>query len=268
VWSSKLDYLDLRVWGWAGLLAFVGAFGWGMTKSEFFAIERLEIYGLQRIAGAEVTDRLEKELGLVEGASMLEAAPAAIGSVLEVDPRIEAVTVSRVWPRRLRIEVKERPAAGIAVTPTGTWLHDESGTILHAPLASELRAHSGPVLSGFSGESLEPGRRLPVEQFLPAYRTLLTVRRASPSLWNEISEIRWTAGQGITFVLLDGSEFLAGLQPPGVWGPVLEELLEMRDAGREFHHASLCGEGALAVAWKVAAITNKKKQMIAGTTNR
>jgi cell division protein FtsQ len=104
-------------------------------------------------------------------------------------------SVSRVWPDRLVIRIRERKPVAFVSFRSGPLLIDAQGVLLEPPAQAEF---SFPVLSGVREEESEADRRAHV-------RTFLQVQEEMGYLAKEISEVdasdpetsasspRWTA---------------------------------------------------------------------------
>ena len=76
---------------------------------------------------------------------------------------IEEATVSRVWPDRLIVRVRERKPVAFVATPGRVLLIDVHGVLLDQPPQSQF---SFPVLTGAREDETEPQRRDHVRAFL------------------------------------------------------------------------------------------------------
>jgi cell division protein FtsQ len=116
---------------------------------------------------------------------------ARIKTTLTADPRIASVSVEKLFPNRLKIEVKERKAVAAALVPLNgrsiVACIDSDGAVFAE--AGPDTAVSVPVLSGIRFENFRLGTRLP-----PALSELLAslgeIQAREPALLAAVSEIR------------------------------------------------------------------------------
>jgi hypothetical protein len=114
-----------------------------------------------------------------------------IKTTLTADPRVASVSVAKLFPNRLKIEVKERKAVAAAlVSLNGRSIVaciDSDGAVFAE--AGPDTAVSVPVLSGIRFENFRLGTRLP-----PALSELLAslgkIQAMEPALLSAVSEIR------------------------------------------------------------------------------
>jgi len=116
---------------------------------------------------------------------------ARIKATLTADPRIASVSVAKLFPNRLKIEVKERKAVAAALVPLNgrsiVACIDSDGAVFAE--AGPDTAVSVPVLSGIRFVNFRLGTRLP-----PALSELLAslgeIQAREPALLAAVSEIR------------------------------------------------------------------------------
>jgi cell division protein FtsQ len=92
---------------------------------------------------------------------------------------VEDASVSRVWPDRLVVRIRERKPVAFVSLRTGWLLIDAQGVLLGQPAQGQF---SFPVLSGVREEETEADRRTHV-------RTFLQVQEEMGYLAKEVSEI-------------------------------------------------------------------------------
>jgi len=162
----------------------------------------LVLYGSFRYAGSIELFGLHKVIvsgaSLIENDDVMEAAEISFGSSLfrvPVDsiqqrilshPYVEAVQVSRQFPRSLFIQVRER-------TPIAYLNHgelscvDQDGVVLPTPQSGVTL--SLPVLSGFGEQdSIVTGKLTVNERLLHMVESLVAMRENYPTLYSNISE--------------------------------------------------------------------------------
>jgi len=92
---------------------------------------------------------------------------------------VEDASVSRLWPGRLVVRIRERRPVAFVFLPPGVWLIDAQGVLLEPPAEASF---SFPVLSGMREEESEPQRREKVS-------ALLRLERDLGPLGRDISEV-------------------------------------------------------------------------------
>ena len=156
---------------------------WALDKFVYenstFAIQNIEV----QTDGVIAPEQLRRWTRVRPGANLIALDLASVKRNLELVSTIEAVSVERVLPHTLKVRVTERdPVAQVNVPLPGsaggitvsTFQLDVAGCVMQpldprlcvvrsAPLAGEL-----PVITGLSGTSLPPGRRVESPQVLAA----------------------------------------------------------------------------------------------------
>jgi cell division protein FtsQ len=130
----------------AGLLGSVGFFGCqALGQSEFFQIAAIEIEGCQRTTKQEI-----RELsGLDVHSNLLAISSRRVKDVLAGHDWIERVELSREWPDRLNITVKERSPVALVSLSDGLHYIDQTATVF-AP-ADKTADLDYPVITGLAG---------------------------------------------------------------------------------------------------------------------
>jgi len=161
---------------------------WALNQFVFandsFAITQLEV----QTDGSISRDQLIRWSGVKPGDNLLRLDLARIRRDLEFVPLIRSASVDRILPRTLRIRVTERvPAAQVRIPQFGrsgevrlsTNYLDETGYVLkpidwksgfigpRGPYVADL-----PVLNGFAGIELIPGRMADAPRLLSALRLI------------------------------------------------------------------------------------------------
>lgn len=148
------------VWaGWALLVAvtlgLAGGGGWLVygfaTGAEVFRVESVETIAVaeaKHATPAAVRDRFTEDVGRSVWSVPLEERRHA----LEEIPWVEAATVQRVLPNRLRVFLRERTPVAFLRQGKSLWLIDAYGVVLPVPPGE---SYSFPVLTGM-GSKLSP----------------------------------------------------------------------------------------------------------------
>jgi cell division protein FtsQ len=87
---------------------------------------------------------------------------------------VEDASVSRIWPDRLVVRIKERRPVAFVLLGRGVFLIDKDGVLLDPPPQSPF---TFPVLSGIREEETEPQRRERVRCFLNVEEDLGTLSK-------------------------------------------------------------------------------------------
>src|SRR5579871_4355764 len=99
-------------------------------------------------------------------------------SLMQID-WVEDAAVSRLWPDRLAVRIRERKAVAFVLMHPGVWLIDGKGVLLQQPAQSQF---AFPVLSGIRRQDTLAERRDRV-------RTFLRVEQDLGYLAKDVSEI-------------------------------------------------------------------------------
>lgn len=92
---------------------------------------------------------------------------------------VEDAAVSRVWPDRLAVRIRERKPVAFVQVQSSVMLIDEEGVLLEPPPQAQF---TFPVLSGVRAQD-PPGQRM------AAVRTLLDVEEGLGPLMKDVSEV-------------------------------------------------------------------------------
>jgi cell division protein FtsQ len=173
------------------LLALVGAAGWVVLESTLLSVRSVRVAGASRVTPAEVLAVADVAPATPLARVDTEAVARRVGALVEV----RHVSVSRQWPRSVRIVVEERMPAAVQRSGSSYLLVDPTGVafdrVAKRPLGLPLV--TAPTAAG------EPAFRaaLAVLTAVPASvrRQLLEVRAASP----EQVTLRLTRGRTVVW---------------------------------------------------------------------
>jgi len=204
--------LKLLIRWFAGLVAIAG-FGYlvslGLKWCEYthyLDIEKIEVSGNSILSGAQI----RQIAGIKPGVSLLKMEPHQIQNRLELEPYVEAAIVSREFPDRLRIMIKER--IPVCYLNSGTlWLIDQKGIVL--PLPKERLKTNLPIITGFESDSARcrAGLKAPNPEMLTALNLVQTAAQKASALYAEISEIyAWKNGEFIIYTVQGGTPIYLG----------------------------------------------------------
>jgi cell division protein FtsQ len=121
---------------------------------------------------------------------------------------VEDASVSRIWPDRLVVEIRERKPVAFASLPSGAMLIDASGVLMEPPAQAQFEF---PVLSGISQDQTDTRR---AEQ-VAAYIQLRDEMRA---WFKDISEVDVANPQDLTIVARVGNRALQLMLGDGEYG--------------------------------------------------
>ena len=169
-----------------GVSAVGAVLGWVLLGSGLLGVARVEVVGAGRVPEAQVL----RAADVRPGTPMLRVDTAgAARRVLALRP-VRAAQVDRVWPRLVRITVRERVAAAVAPRGSGWALVDRTG-VDFASVAGRPRGL--PVVSA------------PVDQGPRALRATLDVLDAlSPGVRAQVRQVRAASTDRITLQLTRG----------------------------------------------------------------
>ncbi|MBI4359200.1 MAG: FtsQ-type POTRA domain-containing protein [Candidatus Nealsonbacteria bacterium] len=134
--KKKNSILQNRLfWSLVLAVAALGAISWLAFFSPFLQITTVSVSGNEKITATEIQDlvwpQVEKSFSLgVKSRSLLLVNPASIRvRLLERFPSIDELTVKRILPQSLTIEIKERKATGLWCWETRCFALDKKGVI-------------------------------------------------------------------------------------------------------------------------------------------
>lgn len=241
----------LRLSIYLGIAALAGWFVVHLYNGDRFRLEEIRVAGGSRISPEQVRNLAVAELGIDPGVSMFAFSARQLDEAVEKIPAVRSAQVSKRWPRFVDVTVEERVPVAIFVSRHGSYVVDETGLLFATSTAEDLRNLKGPILTGWDELPLERGTALPKADFSRLRTELAVMERANAALYNEISEARWDAKEGLTLVLGDGALVYQGFIPMEQAGPVIETMLAESPApGMRLDHLRLTRERSVAVAWR------------------
>jgi len=127
---------------------------YGVTRTPLLAVHQIDISGNHNTSTAAI----RQAAGIKAGAPMVDLSASAAASRIERLPWVASATVSRDWPRTVKVAVTERqPAARIAAG--SSWLVvDLEGRVL----AVDAAAPDGLAPIEWSGAAAAPGAKVSV----------------------------------------------------------------------------------------------------------
>jgi cell division protein FtsQ len=171
----------------AAVVALVIVAGWVALATSLLAVHRVVVVGAGPLSSAEVTAATRSAIG----DPMLTVHTGQLARRLDTIPAVASASVSRAWPRTLRVTVTERTPVATVETATGWQLIDASGAL-------------------FGGTATRPATlaRLAVPSPGPSdsrTRAALAVLRSLPAgLRSRVRVIHAPTAAGVTFRLRGG----------------------------------------------------------------
>jgi len=176
--------------------------------TNLFSVQSIDVKGNIILSGQEILEIAD----IQKHTDLFNLNPETLQSRLERFPYIYAAVVSKQFPSKLEIYVKERIPL-CYLSGTTLILLDKDGIILPIP-QNKLKGNL-PILTGFSGDSLScsSGYRVSNPDLVQVVKLLDQTLIGAPELFSEISEINQTKnGELILYSLSGGTPILLGRQ--------------------------------------------------------
>lgn len=143
---------------------------------------KLKNFEIRGNSGLRVSDeQIVQAAGVPVGSRLFEASPSKIEGRIRTIPWISKVKVQRLLPSTLRIEVTERRAFMVVVTPGGPYLVDAKGVVLQQGADNLVELRDLPL------RALVPGDTIASREFTDAQRVLKSLPRSVRSAVLSIS---------------------------------------------------------------------------------
>lgn len=228
----RVPKLRARRRGWAlsilrGLaaclgLGAIGALGWQtgrfLLTDARFAIADVRVEGIERVPRETIRDA-----AAAEGQNLFMLDLAHARARVEALPGVERAHVTREWPNRVAIVVKEREPFAL-LNAGGLYRVDAQGVVLEA--LSHPPVSPGLILSGVEAERTGPGMKLASDRLAQGFLLLRELQRAHAPLAGLLSEVDVSRPTGPVLYTLDGTEVRLGNERWEERLPRLEALLE------------------------------------------
>lgn len=174
-----------------GALVVVGGVGWLLLFSSVFGVSRVIVSGGPEALTAQVRQRA----AVVPGEPLLRVDPAQVAQrIVRTVPNLEQVTVTRDWPRTLRVQVTPRRPV-LAVRTADEWqLLDHEGVVVATSTAPPT---SLPTLTD-AGSPAASMNAATVLQALPA------------KLGSQVASVSAVSSEAISVHLRDGRTIVWG----------------------------------------------------------
>lgn len=112
---------------------------------------------------------------------------ASVKARLEAQPWVKSVRVQKKFPDTLVVDLKVRQPLAVSLVGGAVLVIDDAGLVYE--VRTDARGLDLPVVSGVTFESLVPGSRFPAA-VLPLFGRLADLKRTSPGLFAQISEVQ------------------------------------------------------------------------------
>jgi hypothetical protein len=191
-------------------------------ENKAFAIQELDV----QTDGIISVDQLRRWAGVAPEENLLALDLARVKRDLEMDSRIEFVSVERILPRTLRIRVSERePVAQVnAFSPRriggiewAVYYLDAEGYVM-LPLDPRQRAtrvsqgtNSLPVITGISASELQPGRRILSPSVQAALQLIMAFDQSPMAAVVDLKRVDVSSPVVLVATTGQGSEVVFGL---------------------------------------------------------
>ena len=150
----------------------------GIYRSPLFSIKRVEVVGTERMSREDVV----RVAAVPADATLIRFPADVVTANVAKDPRVESVSVSRVFPDAMRIRIVERRAIAVVDDGARTWLIDSHGFVIAqgsgaatGSAAPGLLAGSMPLIRDVKGLDLKAGRKTASEPLLNAVAVLRSI---------------------------------------------------------------------------------------------
>jgi cell division septal protein FtsQ len=180
----------------------IGVYGYHwLSRSAFFQLTAIDIVGNQEVSKEQIIQLAKVDLH----ANLLSLDLASIAPRIRGYGWIESVELSKEWPSRLRIEVRERRPLALINTAKGLFYIDSKGEPF-APLPGQVELDF-PIITGLDKVMTFQGdtpRLAAVDEVRQALQFIGFAARGSSSLpAQNISELHFTGEEGIILFLAD-----------------------------------------------------------------
>lgn len=190
----------MRAARWLIALALMGALGTGVWfgyRSEAMKLKRVEILGNSDVSADDVVDAS----GLRDGVHLLHLSTSSVARDIESISWIATARVERILPSKVRITVREREPAAVALVDGQQILIDREGIVL-AEGSRPL-----PTLTGLPIQDASPGQKLALTQVRHVFAILDSL---DPEIRRSLKSIDAASVDRITLILDDATQIMFG----------------------------------------------------------
>ncbi len=186
---------------WLALATAVSVGTFLFLHSAAFRVQTVTVEGTSRLGTAEV----RALLGLDPGAYLWRADPEALAERLRQHPLIAQARVTRVWPRGLRVQVRERVASAIVGYYRYYLALDTQGVALE--MVDSLNALDLPLITGADAPWAVLGEVYPSAAVNPPLQIIASL---APERRRQVEELHVDGAGDITLYLAGGRRVLWG----------------------------------------------------------
>jgi len=221
-----------------------------MHTSEYFLVKHWTISGLDRLGEAHVRHRA----GGLPGApvNLIDYDAGEAERALRALPLVRSASVEKNWPEGIYIAIEERRPHALLATGRATWLVDRDGVVLAAAASEDMLDRRLPFLSGPAEVEWKPGDRLDPQFRRLAFTYAATLADAGGPVADDLSELHWEPGIGLSLYVNGGARLVCGTLPPQVTIPRAEALARHLNGLRSVDYADLRVESHL--PWKPVSV--------------
>ncbi len=190
MWARR--WSRLRVLGVAALIAaLLAASAWVVLESPLLAVRSVEVSGASRLTPAQVLAAADVAPATPLARVDTEAVAGRVRALVEV----RAVSVSRQWPRSVRIVVEERVAAAVRRRGASYLVLDGAGVAFDTVRKRPKRLPLVTAVPGAGAHTLRAAMDVLAAVPVRVRRQLVEVRAASP----EQVTLRLTRGRTVVW---------------------------------------------------------------------
>lgn len=161
-----------------------------LLKSPYLAIKEIKVGGNMRVSRAEILEMA----GVNIGDNLLEINAADIKKGVRVNPWVSEANVSKNFPDRFNIEIKERRPVAL-INLDSLYLVDENGTIFKkTSIGDDIDL---PIITGLTKEDIEAGGKAS-ELAIKAINLINLLAKDGIFTHEELSEINIDKTYGLT----------------------------------------------------------------------
>lgn len=138
------------------LILVVLVFAWSIVFHPFFRVTTVHIQGNHELTDDQVMDAL----GIEYGSHLFSSYYSEGRELRSTNPYVSSVSVKRVFPSTLEINVNERKKIAYISTPDGYIAIDDQGVVLE--FSADTNAEVAPLLCGLNINSATLGQRVDI----------------------------------------------------------------------------------------------------------
>ncbi len=162
---------------------------------------------------------------------LLLSLKSAKGSISGL-PRVREVSLSKCYPRQLRVEIKEREPIAVVSVGDFYWI-DREGVLIDKATPDEFLQARLPVLTGLRGANFSLGKQVEAPHLSEVLDVIRILRKKDPEMLRRFAEMHFTPRNEVVGILEEGVEVRFGDADPLSRIPALASVLrEKKDLAR------------------------------------